>query len=45
MPKQVKVTVPLTQADFDAVADELDGRPRHTPGLKTPPEALAEVWW
>jgi IS30 family transposase len=33
----------LTQADFDAIADELNGRPRQTLGFKTPSEALAEV--
>ena len=33
----------LTQADFDAIADELNGRPRHTLGFKTPSQALAEV--
>jgi IS30 family transposase len=33
----------LTQARFDAIADELNGRPRQTLGFKTPSEALAEV--
>src|SRR5262245_49115814 len=33
----------LTQADFDAIADELNGRPRQTLGFKTPSEALAEA--
>jgi IS30 family transposase len=33
----------LTQADFDATADELNGRPRQTLGFNTPSEALAEV--
>jgi IS30 family transposase len=33
----------LTQADFDAIADELNARPRQTLGFKTPSEALAEV--
>jgi IS30 family transposase len=33
----------LTQADFDAIADQLNGRPRHTLGFKTPSQALAEV--
>ena len=33
----------LTQADFDAIADELNGRPRQTLGFKTPSQALAEV--
>lgn len=33
----------LTQADFDAIAEELNGRPRQTLGFRTPSEALAEV--
>jgi len=33
----------LTQADFDAIADELNGRPRQTLNFKTPSQALAEV--
>jgi IS30 family transposase len=33
----------LTQADFDAIADELNGRPRQTLGFTTPPQVLAEV--
>src|SRR6476646_7047953 len=33
----------LTQDDFDAIADELNGRPRQTLGFKTPSQALAEV--
>jgi len=33
----------LTQADLDAIADELNGRPRQTLGFRTPSEALAEV--
>ena len=33
----------LTQADFDAIADQLNGRPRQTLGIKTPSQALAEV--
>jgi IS30 family transposase len=33
----------LTQADFDAVALELNERPRQTLGFKTPSQALAEV--
>ena len=33
----------LTQADFDVIADKLNGRPRHTLGFKTPSQALAEV--
>jgi transposase, IS30 family len=33
----------LTQADLDAIADQLNGRPRQTPGFKTPSQALAEV--
>jgi IS30 family transposase len=33
----------LTQADFDTIADELNGRPRQTLGFKTPSQALAEV--
>ena len=33
----------LTQADLDAIADQLNGRPRQTLGFKTPSQALAEV--
>jgi IS30 family transposase len=33
----------LTQADFDAIALELNERPRQTLGFKTPSQALAEV--
>jgi IS30 family transposase len=33
----------LTQADFDAIADKLNGRPRQTLAFKTPSQALAEV--
>ena len=33
----------LTQADLDAIAAQLNGRPRQTLGFKTPSEALAEV--
>ena len=33
----------LTQTDFDAIALELNDRPRQTLGFKTPSEALAEV--
>jgi IS30 family transposase len=33
----------LTQADFDAIALELNDRPRQTLGFKTPSQALAEV--
>ena len=33
----------LTQPDFDAIADQLNGRPRQTLGFKTPSQALAEV--
>jgi IS30 family transposase len=32
-----------SQADLDGIAAELNGRPRHTLGFKTPSEALAEV--
>jgi IS30 family transposase len=32
-----------TQADLDAVAAQLNGRPRHTLGWKTPSQALDEV--
>jgi IS30 family transposase len=32
-----------SQADFDAIADQLNGRPRQTLGFKTPSQALAEV--
>jgi len=33
----------LNQADLDAIADQLNGRPRQTLGFKTPSQALAEV--
>jgi len=33
----------LTQADFDAIAQELNERPRQTLGFKTPSQALAKV--
>jgi len=33
----------FTQADLDAVAAQLNGRPRQTLGFKTPSQALAEV--
>ena len=33
----------LTQTDLDAIADQLNGRPRQTLGFKTPSEALADV--
>jgi IS30 family transposase len=33
----------LTQADFDVIADKLNGRPRQTLGFKTPSQVLAEV--
>jgi IS30 family transposase len=33
----------LTQADFDAIAAELNARPRQTLGFKTPSEALTEA--
>ena len=33
----------LTQTDFDAIADQLNGRPRQTLGCKTPSQALSEV--
>ncbi|WP_121193549.1 IS30 family transposase [Motilibacter peucedani] len=33
----------LTQADFDAIADKLNTRPRQTLGFRTPSEALDEV--
>jgi transposase, IS30 family len=33
----------MTQADFDAIADKLNGRPRQTLGFKTPSQVLAEV--
>jgi IS30 family transposase len=32
-----------SQADFDAIADRLNGRPRQTLSFKTPSQALAEV--
>jgi IS30 family transposase len=31
------------QADFDAIAQQLNERPRQTLGFKTPSQALAEV--
>ena len=33
----------LTQADLDAIAHELNERPRQNLGFKTPSQALAEV--
>jgi IS30 family transposase len=33
----------LTQDDLDAIALELNDRPRHTLGFKTPSQALTEV--
>jgi IS30 family transposase len=33
----------LTQADLDAIAQELNERPRQTLGFMTPSQALAEV--
>jgi IS30 family transposase len=33
----------LTQTDLDAIADQLNGRPRQTLDFKTPSQALAEV--
>ena len=33
----------LTQADLDAIAQELNERPRQTLGFNTPSQALAEV--
>jgi IS30 family transposase len=33
----------LTQGDLDAIADQLNRRPRQTLGFKTPSQALAEV--
>jgi IS30 family transposase len=33
----------LDQADLDAIAAELNGRPRQTLGFKTPSPALAEA--
>ena len=33
----------LTQADFDAIAQQLNERPRQTLGFKTPSHTLAEV--
>jgi IS30 family transposase len=33
----------LTQTDFDAIAAELNNRPRQTLGFKTPSESLAEA--
>ena len=32
-----------TQADLDAVADQLNGRPRQTLGWKTPSQALEQA--
>jgi len=34
---------PLDQAALDAIAAELNGRPRQTLGFKTPSQALAEA--
>jgi len=42
LPKRVDFRT-LTQADLDAIADELNGRPRQTLEFRTPSEALAEV--
>jgi len=42
LPKRVDFRT-LTRADLDAIADELNGRPRQTLGFRTPSEALAEV--
>jgi IS30 family transposase len=33
----------LTQTDLDAIADQLNGRPRQTLGFKTPSPALPEM--
>jgi transposase, IS30 family len=33
----------LDQTDLDAIAAELNGRPRQTLGFKTPSQALAEA--
>jgi transposase, IS30 family len=33
----------LNQADFDAIADKLNGRPRQTLGFKTPSQVLAQM--
>ena len=42
LPRQLDFRT-LTQADFDAIADRLNGRPRQTLGFRTPSQALAEV--
>jgi IS30 family transposase len=42
LPRQLDFRT-LTQTDFDAIADQLNGRPRQTLGFKTPSQALAEV--
>ncbi len=42
LPRTLDFRTP-TQADFDAIADQLNGRPRQTLGFKTPSQALAEV--
>lgn len=42
LPKRIDFRT-LTQADLDAIADELNTRPRQTLGFRTPSEALAEV--
>ena len=42
LPRQLDFRT-LTQTDLDAIADQLNGRPRQTLGFKTPSQALAEV--
>jgi IS30 family transposase len=42
LPRQLDFRT-LTQSDFDAIADRLNGRPRQTLGFKAPSQALAEV--
>jgi IS30 family transposase len=42
LPKRLDLHT-LTQADFDAIAQELNERPRQTLKFKTPSQALAEA--
>jgi IS30 family transposase len=42
LPKRLNLRT-LTQADLDAIAQQLNERPRQTLGFKTPSQALAEA--